>query len=141
MADKQPASAMIRVPTPLVEAVKELARLHRQGQTQAVLEGVQELIAAIDRQANQGLVDRDAIAALTARVERLELANGLADRDAIAALMARVERLELAVRQAAPSLNSLPVQRPAALPIDPSDYTYEDFEDEPDEILTDFLER
>ncbi len=41
-------SKMIRVPTPLIEAVKELSRLHRQGRTKAVLEGVEKLIAAID---------------------------------------------------------------------------------------------
>ena len=41
-------SKMIRVPTPLIEAVKELSRLHRKGRTKAVLEGVEKLIAAID---------------------------------------------------------------------------------------------
>jgi hypothetical protein len=43
-----PPSRMIRVPTPLVDAVRELSRLHRQGRTKAVLEGIQKLITAID---------------------------------------------------------------------------------------------
>lgn len=44
----QPPSQMIRVPTPLVEAVRELSRLHRQGHTTAVLTELQLLISAID---------------------------------------------------------------------------------------------
>lgn len=43
-----PASQMIRVPTPLIDAVKELSRLHRQGHTRAVLSRLQHLIADID---------------------------------------------------------------------------------------------
>ncbi len=41
-------SKMIRVPTPLIEAVRELSRLHRQGRTKAVLEGVEKLVIVID---------------------------------------------------------------------------------------------
>lgn len=43
-----PASQMIRVPTVLIDAVKELSRLHRQGHTRSVLAGLQQLIAAVD---------------------------------------------------------------------------------------------
>ena len=64
---------MIRVPTPLVDAVRELARLHRAGRTKAVLEGVQRLIAAIDSDTS---VDIDSVteslAKLTERLEKLE---------------------------------------------------------------------
>ncbi|NDJ25713.1 Hpt domain-containing protein [Nostoc sp. B(2019)] len=45
---KQPKSEMIRVPTPLKSAVKELSRLHRAGHTRAILQGLQSLINEID---------------------------------------------------------------------------------------------
>ena len=48
MSDNIPPSQMLRVPTPLVDAVKELSRLHRAGYTSAVLTGLQQLIASID---------------------------------------------------------------------------------------------
>ncbi|MEA5508071.1 hypothetical protein VB735_34320 [Halotia wernerae UHCC 0503] len=41
-------SQMIRVPTALIESMRELARLHRAGHTKAILQGLQELIASID---------------------------------------------------------------------------------------------
>jgi hypothetical protein len=73
MPTDEPVSQMIRIPTPLVDAVRELARLHRQGRTKAVLEGVQKLVAAIDSEAD---VDIDSvsetISRLTSRLEQLE---------------------------------------------------------------------
>ena len=48
MSDNIPPSQMLRVPSALVDAVKELSRLHRSGYTSAVLTGLQQLIAAID---------------------------------------------------------------------------------------------
>jgi hypothetical protein len=39
---------MIRVPTPLIEAVQKLSRLHRLGHKNAVLQGLKELISTID---------------------------------------------------------------------------------------------
>jgi hypothetical protein len=69
----EPVSQMIRVPTPLVDAVRELARLHRQGRTKAVLEGVQRLIQAIDSNTD---VDIDSvsetISRLSEKLDRLE---------------------------------------------------------------------
>jgi hypothetical protein len=66
-------SKMIRVPTPLIDAVRELSRLHRQGRTLAVLEGVERLVAAIDSFTD---IDIDSLAQtisrLTSRLERLE---------------------------------------------------------------------
>jgi hypothetical protein len=66
-------SKMIRVPTPLIDAVRELSRLHRQGRTLAVLEGVERLVAAIDSETD---IDIDSVAQtisrLTSRLERLE---------------------------------------------------------------------
>jgi hypothetical protein len=64
---------MIRVPTPLVDAVRELSRLHRQGRTKAVLERIEKLVAAIDSETD---IDIDSvsqlISKLTERLERLE---------------------------------------------------------------------
>jgi hypothetical protein len=42
--DDNKPSAMVRVPTPLIPAVRELSRLHRQGRTSEVLQGLDELI-------------------------------------------------------------------------------------------------
>jgi archaellum component FlaC len=68
-----PRSRMIRVPTPLVDAVRELSRLHRQGRTKTVLEGIQKVITAID---STTVIDIDSvsetISKLTERVDRLE---------------------------------------------------------------------
>jgi len=72
MSDDLP-SRMIRVPRPLVDAVRELSRLHRQGRTKAVLEGIQKLITAID---SNTVIDIDSISEtisnLTQRLDRLE---------------------------------------------------------------------
>jgi len=69
-----PRSRMIRVPTPLVDAVRELSRLHRQGRTKTVLEGIQKLIIAID---SDKVIDIDSvsktISKLTERLDRLEI--------------------------------------------------------------------
>jgi archaellum component FlaC len=69
----EPPSQMIRVPTPLVDAVRELSRLHRQGRTKAVLERIEKLVAAIDSETD---IDIDSvsqlISKLTERLERLE---------------------------------------------------------------------
>jgi hypothetical protein len=66
-------SKMIRVPTPLIEAVRDLSRLHRQGRTKAVLEGVQKLVIFIDSE-NDIDIDsvKDSLSKLTERLERLE---------------------------------------------------------------------
>jgi len=73
MSDDLP-SRMIRVPTPLVDAVRELSRLHRQGRTKAVLEGIQKVITAID---STTVIDidsvSDSISKLTERLDRLEI--------------------------------------------------------------------
>lgn len=49
MADhKTPPSEMIRVPTALIPVVKELSKLHREGHTIALLQGLEELISKFD---------------------------------------------------------------------------------------------
>jgi hypothetical protein len=48
ITDENKPSQMIRVPTPLISAVRELSRLHRQGHTNELLQGLDELILALD---------------------------------------------------------------------------------------------
>ncbi|MBK1987653.1 hypothetical protein A0J48_008905 [Sphaerospermopsis aphanizomenoides BCCUSP55] len=47
-AKKPPPSEMIRVPTVLIPVVRQLATIHRQGHTIALLQGLEELIAQFD---------------------------------------------------------------------------------------------
>ena len=46
--DKTPPSEMIRVPTALIPVVRELSKLHREGHTIALLQGLEELISKFD---------------------------------------------------------------------------------------------
>jgi hypothetical protein len=47
-ANKTPPSEMIRVPNVLIPVVRQLAKIHRDGHTTALLQGLQELIAQFD---------------------------------------------------------------------------------------------
>jgi hypothetical protein len=112
----QPASQMIRVPTPLVDAVRELARLHRAGRTKAVLEGVQRLIAAID---SDTAVDIDSVteslAKLTERLEKLESERSDSREDIDIAsipqsLSERLEKVEADIESLALTITDLNVR-------------------------------
>jgi len=46
--DKTPPSEMIRVPTALIPVVRQLSKLHREGHTIALLQGLEELISKFD---------------------------------------------------------------------------------------------
>ena len=46
--NKTPPSEMIRVPTVLIPVVRHLAKIHRDGHTTALLQGLQELITQFD---------------------------------------------------------------------------------------------
>ena len=76
--NNQPASKMVRVPTPLIKFVTDLSRLYRQGKKESLYQGLQELIAAVDSSAdiNQKQpainIDNNLIAELIQRIERLE---------------------------------------------------------------------
>ncbi|MTJ15538.1 MULTISPECIES: hypothetical protein [unclassified Dolichospermum] len=48
MNNKTPPSEMIRVPTVLIPVVRHLAKIHRDGHTTELLQGLQELIAQFD---------------------------------------------------------------------------------------------
>ena len=64
MSDDAP-SRMIRVPTPLVDTVRELSRLHRQGRTKAVIERSQKVITAID---SETVIDIDSVSETLSKV-------------------------------------------------------------------------
>ncbi|AFY51305.1 hypothetical protein Nos7524_5615 (plasmid) [Nostoc sp. PCC 7524] len=63
---KTPPSEMIRVPTALIPAVKKLSKLHRQGHTIALLQGLEELLTQFDSK-----IDSD-IAPSSLAVKQLE---------------------------------------------------------------------
>jgi len=76
--NNQPASKMIRVPTPLIEYVNELSRLYRQGKAKPLFHQLQQLIAAVDSssdtQSSQSSnpIDSNLIATLVESVKHIE---------------------------------------------------------------------
>ncbi len=74
---KTPPSQMIRVPSPLIEVVQKLSRLHRLGHKNAVLQGLRELISTIDSSSDIDFGASDeAIKQLILRLEKLESRQG-----------------------------------------------------------------
>lgn len=104
----QPASKMIRVSTPLIDAVQKLCQLHRQGHTQAILEGLDQLISTVDSRANikTQTANSDVIAELLQRVEKLEES----DSDVIAGLRERLEKVETDINSIALTIADLNVR-------------------------------
>ncbi|WP_231971896.1 Hpt domain-containing protein [Nostoc sp. NIES-3756] len=77
-----PPSQMIRVPTPLIDAVKELSRLHRQGRTAKVLKGLEQLISAIDLENDINIgASSEVVKQLVQRIDSLESRFGNGDFD------------------------------------------------------------
>jgi hypothetical protein len=112
----EPVSQMIRVPTPLVNAVRELARLHRVGRTKAVLEGVQKLVIFIDSE-NDIDIDtvRDSLSKLTERLERLESEQSDSQQDIDIAninvlISKRLEKVETDIESLALTITDLNVR-------------------------------
>ena len=96
----QPASKMIRVSTPLIEAVQKLCELHRQGHTAAILQGLEQLISSIDSDSaishtppDDSTVLAGVISNLIQRVERLERGTIKTDSSSIAERLENVEHL------------------------------------------------
>lgn len=93
--DLTPKSQMLRVPTALIPAIRELSRLHRAGHTDAVLHGLQDLISIIDSNSD---ID---IAASSKLVKQLEMrllkleSDQAASSDLVSKLEAVTRRLEL----------------------------------------------
>lgn len=73
MSDENKPSEMIRVPTPLIPAVRELSRLHRQGRTSEVLQCLDELILGLDSSSDCTYNARSqAIGTIYERLDNLE---------------------------------------------------------------------
>ncbi|MCG6135128.1 MAG: hypothetical protein MET45_10755 [Nostoc sp. LLA-1] len=70
---KTPPSQMIRVPTALIEAVRQLSQLHRQGHTIALQQGLEELISQFDSDIDIKIAPSSkSVSQLEQRLERLE---------------------------------------------------------------------
>lgn len=74
MTEITPASQMLRVPTVLLESVKELSRLHRLGHTKLILTELQELIAKLNSTDITIAISNDSamISELLARLNQVE---------------------------------------------------------------------
>ena len=71
--DENKPSAMVRVPTPLIPAVRELSRLHRQGRTSEVLHSLDELILALDNSSDStNNATSKTLGAICSRLDSLE---------------------------------------------------------------------
>ena len=76
--NNQPASKMIRVPTPLVSYVNELSRIYRQGKAKPLLQQLQQLISAFDSTSDtqynspSTTIDSSLIAELVQSVKHIE---------------------------------------------------------------------
>jgi len=112
----EPPSQMIRVPTPLVDAFRELSRLHRAGRTKAVLKGIERLVIVIDGEAE---IDIDSVAEmvskLTERLERLESEQSDSKQDIDIAninvlISKRLEKVETDIESIALTITDLNVR-------------------------------
>jgi hypothetical protein len=109
-------SKMIRVPTPLIEAVRELSRLHREGRTKAVLEGVKKLVIVIDSETDIDIDSvRDSLSKLTERLERLESEQSDSKQDIDIAnitllISERLEKVETDIESIALTITDLNVR-------------------------------
>lgn len=112
----EPPSQMIRVPTPLVDAVRELSRLHRLGHTKVVLEGIERLVAAIDSELDID-IDRmfETISRLTERLEQLESEQNDSRHDLdidsfLQPISERLEKIEIDIESIALTMADLNVR-------------------------------
>jgi hypothetical protein len=109
-------SKMIRVPTPLIEAVRDLSRLHRQGRTKAVLKGVEKLVIFIDSESDIDIDSvRDSLSKLTERLERLESEQSDSKQDIDIAnitllISERLEKVETDIESIALTITDLNVR-------------------------------
>ncbi len=89
---------MIRVPTALIAAVRQLSRLHRKGYTTALLQGLEELISQIDSKIEVAIAPESKSGLqVEERLEKLE--SHLADQSSgvetkLEAIAKHLEKLE-----------------------------------------------
>ena len=74
MRNENKPSEMIRIPTVLIPAVRELSRLHRQGRTSEVLQCLDELIVALDNSSGYSTSNATSqtLSAIYERLDNLE---------------------------------------------------------------------
>ena len=105
--NKTPPSEMIRVPTVLIPVVRNLAKIHRDGHTTALLQGLQELITQFDSSVKLEVTDE-----LQQVEEKLgELETHLCQQDQqvdskIEALSKQLEKIEKAIASLAAGIAS-----------------------------------
>jgi hypothetical protein len=99
ITDENKPSQMIRVPTPLISAVRELSRLHRQGYTNELLQGLDELILALDWNSTR-LNKSQSLSTICERLDNLESqllgdasSNNKSDNKRIADLEEKIESI------------------------------------------------
>jgi TolA-binding protein len=98
---KTPPSEMLRVPTALIPAVRELSRLHRQGHTIALLQALEDLITTFDSSIDISLTSSNKpIKQLEERLEKLESQLSEKDESLNSKLNAIASQLEQLSRNA-----------------------------------------
>ncbi len=110
--DDNKPSQMIRVPTPLIPAVRELSRLHRQGRTSEVLHSLDELILALDSSSDGTYnATSQAIGAIYERLDNLESQllgeephNGTPETKRLASLEQKIEGMTTRMAQFADAI-------------------------------------
>ena len=110
--DENKPSAMVRVPTPLIPAVRELSRLHRQGRTSEVLQRLDELILALDSSSDSTYnATSETIGAIYSRLDNLESQllgeeprNGTPETERLASLEQKIEGMTSRMAQFADAI-------------------------------------
>ncbi|MBE9053415.1 hypothetical protein IQ243_24000 [Nostocales cyanobacterium LEGE 11386] len=98
---KTPPSQMIRVPTALIGAVRQLSKLNREGHTIALLQGLKELISQFDSDIDINVAPSSkSVSQLEQRLEKLE--SHLADKSSgvetkLEAIAQHLEKMERAM--------------------------------------------
>jgi hypothetical protein len=105
---KAPTSEMIRVPTALIPAVRELSRLHRQGHTIALLQALEDVIIEFDSNSDIDL------APSSKSVEKLEEHLNKIESKFTSKLDAMTQALEQLARSGAANKGNYNQRRPNA---------------------------
>ncbi|MEO1763495.1 MAG: hypothetical protein AAFR83_16340, partial [Cyanobacteria bacterium J06629_18] len=114
-------SQMIRVPTPLIGAVRELSRLHRQGRTSEILQGLEELIGTLESSSSSRYdTNSKTLSEIMERLDKVESnktdecsSNEIVDaerindlEDKVDSIVSRMEQFADAIRQIQNHLNN-----------------------------------
>ncbi|MEA5598179.1 hypothetical protein [Rivularia sp. UHCC 0363] len=124
MPDSSPEhkpSQMIRVPTPIIGAVRSLSRLHRQGRTSEILQGLEELISTLESSSSSRYnTNSKTLSEIMERLDKVESnktdecsSNEIVDaerinnlEDKVDSIVSRIEQFTDAIRQIQNHLNN-----------------------------------